>query len=118
MKILYEDERIICSEHELIIKQFYFPLENHKKIPYSTIHSIKIQNISFWSGLSQIWGEASSMLRGNTGSKSYWSAFDFKRLFKPRAIVIDDGKLVKSVITPDDVETVFNILKHQAIASQ
>jgi hypothetical protein len=113
MNILYEDERVICNEEALIIKNFYYPLEDDKKIPYSEIHNIEIRKINFWSGLSQIWGEASGTLQGDTGQKSYWSAFDLKRLFKNRAIAIDDGQLVKSVITPDDVDRVFAILKHK-----
>jgi hypothetical protein len=116
MNILYEDDRVICNDEALIIKDFYYPLEGeNKKIPYSEIHNIEIRKINFWSGLSQIWGEASGTLQGDTGQKPYWSAFDFKRLFKNRAIAIDDGELVKSVITPEDVDRVFDILKYKTL---
>ncbi|MGF1540875.1 MAG: hypothetical protein ACFCU5_10570 [Pleurocapsa sp.] len=116
MNILYEDDRVICNDEALIIKDFYYPLEGeNKKILYSEIHNIEIRKINFWSGLSKIWGEASSTLQGNTGLKSYWSALDFKRLFKNRAIAIDDGQLVKSVITPEDVDQVFTILKQKTL---
>ena len=45
MNILYDDERVICSDEAVIIKHFYFPIDTHKEIPYSQIRSIKIKKI-------------------------------------------------------------------------
>ena len=115
MAIIYEDERVICDREGIIIKGGYQPLENNKKILYSDICSIKIKRINPLSGLSQIWGKSNSMLQGDTSNKYYWSAFDLKRLFKGKAIIIDDGTLVKSAITPEDTDKVFQILKERSL---
>ena len=115
MTIIYEDERVICDDEGIIIKGAYEPLEHNKKILYKDICNLKIQKLNPLSGLSQIWGKANDMLQGDTTNKYYWSAFDLKRLFKGEAIIIDDGTLVKSAITPEDTDKVFQILKERAL---
>ena len=118
MTILYEDERVICDHDGIIIKGYYQPLADNKKILYSEIKSIKIKKLNPLSGLSQIWGKANDMLQGNNQTKYYWSAFDPKRIFKGKAIVIDEGNLVISAITPEDTDQVFQILKERALIAQ
>ncbi|GAB4531515.1 MAG: hypothetical protein Tsb0014_15130 [Pleurocapsa sp.] len=118
MAIIYEDERVICDDEGIIIKGYYQPIDDDKKILYSEISNIKIKKLNPLSGLSQIWGKADSSLQGDTGRKSYWSAFDFKRLFKGKAIVIDEGNLVKSVITPKDIDKVFQILEAKSLIAR
>ena len=118
MSIIYEDERVICNELGITIKDFYQPLEGDKEILYNEIREVKIKKISPFAGLSQIWGDVSGSLSGDNGGKNYWSAFDLKRIFKSKAIVIDDRKSVKSVITPEDVDTVFQILRERILAVQ
>ncbi|MGV2829578.1 hypothetical protein [Myxosarcina sp. GI1(2024)] len=115
MATLYEDERVICDDEGIIIKGYFLPIEEQKKILYSEIRTIKLQKLSLWAGLSQIWGKANAMLRGDTATKTYWSSFDLKRLFKNKAIAIDEGKLVKPVITPEEPETVYRILKAKTL---
>ena len=115
MNIIYEDERVICDDEGIIIKGGYEPLENNKKIFYKDICSLEIQKLNPLSGLSQIWGKANDMLQGDTSNQYYWSALDPKRLFKGKAIVIDDGTLIKSAITPDNPDKVFQILKERAL---
>ena len=115
MAIIYEDERVICNREGIIIKGGYQPLENNKKILYRDISQLKIKRLNPFSGLSQIWGKANSTLQGDTSNRYYWSAFDLKRLFKGKAIVIDDGTLIKTVITPEDVDRVFQILKERSL---
>ncbi|BAU66086.1 hypothetical protein STA3757_34880 [Stanieria sp. NIES-3757] len=116
MTILYEDKQIICDEEAITIKNYYVPLGGDKIIPYSQINSISEQKLTIWSGLSQIWGNLTNVRERNNAAKVYWSSFDPKRLFKNKAIVIDDGELVKSVITPDDQAKVFQILQAKAVA--
>lgn len=115
MTIIYEDERVICDREGIIIKGCYQPLESDKKILYKDISNLKIKRLNPLSGLSQVWGKANNMLQGDTSNKYYWSALDFKRLFKGKAIIIDDGTLVKSAITPENPEKVFQILKERAL---
>lgn len=116
MTILYEDKQIICDEEAITIKDYYAPLGGDKIILYSQINSISEKKLTIWSGLSQIWGNLTNVKERNNAPKVYWSSFDPKRLFKNKAIVIDDGELVKSVITPDDQAKVFQILQAKAVA--
>ena len=117
MSILYEDERVICDESGIRIKDCYKPLGGDKTILYRDIRSVKIKKLNPLAGLSQIWGKAGDSLQDTSASKRYWFTFDLKRVFKSKAIVIDEGNLVRSAITPDDVERVFDILQAQTIAS-
>ncbi|AFZ37919.1 hypothetical protein Sta7437_4454 [Stanieria cyanosphaera PCC 7437] len=116
MTILYEDRQIICDEEAITIKDYYAPLGGDKVILYSQINSISEQKLTIWSGLSQIWGSLTNVNERNNAPKVYWSSFDPKRLFKNKALVIDDGELVKSVITPDNQAKVFQILQAKAVA--
>lgn len=117
MAILYEDERVVCDDEGITIKGYFFPIEDQKKILYSEIRSIKLEKLSFWNSLSHLWGRANSMVRGNSATRTYWSSFDLKRLFKDKAIAIDEGKLVKPVITPEDPEQVYRILQAKTLKS-
>jgi hypothetical protein len=117
MKILYEDKQIICDEEAITIKDYYAPLGGDKKIPYNQINSITEKNLSIWSGITQILGNLNDLIRGSSSTKSYWTPLNPKRLFKNKAIVIDDGELVKSVIIPEEQEKVLEILQIKAIIS-
>lgn len=119
MTIFYEDERVICDDEGISIKGYYKPIEDtDKKILYSQINSIKQQKLNLLAGLSQIWGKANDMLRGNTDTRPYWSSLDFKRIFKSKAIVIDEGNFTKSVITPENVDKVFKILRQKSLKAR
>lgn len=118
MTIIYEDERVICDEEGITIKGFYQPIGDDKKILYADINSLKIKKINPFAGLSQIWGNGDSSLQGSKDTNHYWFAFDFKRLFKNKAIIIDDGSLIKSATTPENVERVFQILQERSLAAK
>jgi hypothetical protein len=118
MKIIYEDERVICDDEGITIKGYYQPLDDDKKILYSEINSIRIKRLNPFAGLSQLWGNGDSTLQGSNDTNHYWFAFDFKRLFKSQAIVIDDGNLMKTATTPEDVDRVFQILKAKSLAAK
>lgn len=114
MTILYQDKQIICDDEAITIKDYFAPLGGDKVIPYSQINSISEKKLSMLSGLSQIWGNLTNVKEKNDAPKVYWSSLDPKRLFKNKAIIIDNGELVKSVITPDNQAEVFRILQAKA----
>jgi hypothetical protein len=118
MNIIYEDERVLCDDEGITIKGYYQPLDDDKKILYREINSLKLKRINPFAGLSQIWGNGDSSLQGSNDTNHYWFAFDFKRLFRSKAIVIDDGNLMKTATTPEDIELVFQILKEKSLIAQ
>lgn len=69
------------------------------------------------SGLSEIWNKVGSILQQRNSQQVYWAGFDAKRLFKGTAIIIDDGNLVKSIVTPENPDEVFRILREKALTS-
>ncbi|WP_036478314.1 hypothetical protein [Myxosarcina sp. GI1] len=115
MAILYEDESVICDDEAISIKGYYSPFGEDRKIPYSEIHNIKLQKLSFWSGLAQIWGKGSGTIKGDRANRTYWSTFDPKRIFGGKAIAIDEGSLVKPLITPEDPDEVYRILRAKTL---
>ncbi|MBE9116281.1 hypothetical protein IQ249_10270 [Lusitaniella coriacea LEGE 07157] len=108
MTILYEDQYLTCDEDAITIHWYYFPFGS-KRIPYSKIRNIRREEMNFWTGSKgRIWG---------MGLTPEWFHCDIKRPGKDRCITIDDGEWVKSVITPDDCDRVFQILLAQTSLS-
>lgn len=104
MTILYEDPHVICDEDALTINLYYFPLGS-KRIPYSTIRSLKEETLGLFTGSGRLWG---------MGITPEWFHFDLQRPLKPKAIVIEEeGNWIKSVITPNDHDRVLQILREK-----
>ena len=101
MTILYEDEYIVCDDNAITIHWYYFPIGS-KRIPYNTIRSIQEESMEFWTGGGRIWG---------MGLSPYWFHLDWKCPLKTKCIIIDDGNWIKSIITPNEHNTVMRILQ-------
>jgi hypothetical protein len=117
MTILYKDKKVICDDEGITIKGYYQPVANDKKIFYGDIRSLESKKLSLLSGLSEIWNKVGSILQQRNSQQVYWAGFDAKRLFKGTAIIIDDGNLVKSIVTPENPDEVFRILREKALTS-
>src|SRR4051812_36371310 len=98
---LYEDRWLTCETDRLIIRGYYFPLGTAKVIAYRDIKAVTRRPLTFWTGSWRIWG---------TTLPGYWWHLDPARPRKQSALVLDLGKRVKPVITPDDPEKVMAIL--------
>lgn len=107
MSILYEDELVICDNHALTIKTYYFPAGS-KRIPYASIRRIEEHSMGALSGKLRIWG---------MGLAPYWFHLDLRRPTKNKAIILDVGKSIKPVITPRDHTRVLDILMEKTQAS-
>ena len=46
-KILYEDKDVTITDREIIIKYYYFPFGNKKKIPFSKIKGVEMKRFAF-----------------------------------------------------------------------
>jgi hypothetical protein len=101
----YDDGRIACTDSGLVIR-IYYPWGGAKRIPYEHIKSVTRRSIGAWTGKGRIWG---------SGDLKHWFNLDAKRPRKDFALVIDLGKTVEPVITPDDVDRVVSVLRAHAV---
>ncbi len=99
---LYRDRRIQCTTEALVIRGYYFPFGNKKVIPYDRIRSIHQYNMTSLTGQWRIWG---------SGDFRHYMNFDPDRPRKKEALIIDVGKFIKPVITPDHPAQVINIVE-------
>jgi hypothetical protein len=101
VETLYQDRWIRCTPRSLVIRGYYFPLGLEKTVPYETIRDVKQVRLGWLTGRGRIWG---------TGHPRYWLNLDPRRLTKHEGLVLDLGRRIKPVITPDDVTAVREIL--------
>lgn len=100
----YDDGLIAATEKALVIRR-YSALLQSKSIPYSDIRSVEripIGQLRRW----RLWG---------TGFLGYWFNLDPGRPRKSVGFVIDAGRLVKPVITPDDPHRFVEALRSHAV---
>lgn len=99
---LYRDRWIECTTEALIIRGYYFPFANKKTIPYDRILGISEVKMGPLTGQGRIWG---------SGDFKHYAHLDWGRPHKKRALILDVGKFIKPVITPDDVDQVKAIIE-------
>jgi hypothetical protein len=86
----YNDGRVICTDQEIVIRNYY--LTRDKIIKYSAIREVRQVQLH-WIGKLRIQG---------TNDFIHWFNFDPHRRHKESALVIYlDGRM-RPVITPDD----------------
>lgn len=101
-RALYDDGRIACDEEGLVVKGYY-PW-GAKRVPYSSLKGVQnlpltgVNKVRRW----RIWG---------SGDFVHWWNRDPSRPHKTVALVLDVGRRIRPVITPDDPRTVERILK-------
>lgn len=88
----YQDHWIECTDSEIRIRAYYVPWGT-KRIPYSSVKSMRRASISAMRGQFRIWG---------TANPRYWAGLDPRRPSKQVAFVLDLGKAVCPFVTPDD----------------
>lgn len=101
---LYRDRWITCTAADLRIRGYYFPWGT-KRIPYSSIRGLRRVGLGTFTGQLRIWG---------TSNPRYWVSLDPQRPRKTVGLIIDVGKYVSPVITPDDPDAVEAIIRHNA----
>jgi hypothetical protein len=97
---LYRDRWIECTDTALVIHGYYFPWGS-KTIPYGHLRTIDEVTMGPVTGQWRIWG---------SGDFKHWFNWDPGRIRKTRALILDLGKRVQPVVTPDDVDQVKAIL--------
>lgn len=99
---LYRDRWISCTDSQLIIRGYHFPLGTPKAIPYPDIRSVESVEMGVLTGRGRLWG---------TASPRYWAHLDPRRPWKTKALVLDLGHRVRPFITPDDPDRVREIIE-------
>jgi hypothetical protein len=99
---LYEDRWIRCDATTLVIRGYYFPLGTSKVIAYHDIREVTPIDIGTWTGKWRIWGAS---------DPRYWWHLDWTRPQKDTALILELGRPVRPVITPDDPALVAGIIE-------
>lgn len=89
----YEDERITCTSTFIAIRAYYFPTAGSKRISYASIRGAEQRSMGRASGKGRIWGTANPRL---------WANLDPDRRHKDTGFVLDTGRSVRPLLTPDD----------------
>jgi len=88
----YDDGTIVCGIDRLEIHSYYFPFGT-KSVLYTQIKGLqRIEIKGLWSGKWRFWG---------TGNPRYWANLDRKRPNKRAGFVVDLGRKVSPIVTPD-----------------
>lgn len=93
-RAIYRDRWIECTSEEVRIRGYYFPWGT-KRIPHSTIRGLERIRLGVGTGKGRIWG---------TADPRYWFNLGPGRPGKEGGLVLDVGRRVRPVITPDDPE--------------
>jgi hypothetical protein len=103
----YDDGLLATTDDALVIRR-YNALLQAKSIPYSEIRSVEripINRLRRW----RLWG---------TTIPGYWFNLDPSRRHKSAGFVIDAGRRIKPVITPDDPDRLLAALRsHNVVVS-
>jgi hypothetical protein len=86
------------------VRGYYFPWGT-KRIPYRSIRSLQRVELGAVRGRWRIWG---------TGNPRYWASLDPGRPKKEFGLVLDLGRRVHPLITPDDPEHVESVIRERA----
>jgi hypothetical protein len=101
----YDDGLIATTDDALVIRRYNAFLQP-KSLPYSDIRSvgrIAMNRLRHW----RLWG---------TTIPGYWFNFDVNRRHKSTGFVIDAGRPIKPIITPDDPDRLLVALRSHNVA--
>lgn len=91
----YRDPRISADAEGITIRCYYFPVGD-KRITWASVRGVERRAITGARGKYRIWG---------TGDFRHYYNLDPQRPRKQTAFVLDLGRHIRPVVTPDDPET-------------
>lgn len=97
----YDDGVLACLDDALLIRRYYFPFAVSKRVPYADIRRAKRFTLTGMTGKYRAWG---------SGNLTQWFNLDLRRTRKSVGLVLDLGRRMQPVITPDDPERVIATL--------
>jgi hypothetical protein len=92
MSTQYRDRWIELNDGEIVIHAYYFPWGT-KRISYGAIRHVTPVSLGALNGRSRIWG---------TANPRVWASLDPRRPTKRTGFLIDHGRAITPLITPDD----------------
>jgi hypothetical protein len=101
-QVLHDDGLVKLDLDGLTIRRYYFPLGTSKRIPYARIKGVQERRMGALTGKGRLWG---------SGDLRHWFPLDPSRPQKEKALVLDVGKWVRPVITPEDPDRVLALLQ-------
>ncbi|MGI8712869.1 MAG: hypothetical protein ACR2NR_06755 [Solirubrobacteraceae bacterium] len=101
---MYRDGWIQCTPEGIQIRGYYFPWGT-KHIPYGSIRSIRRVELSALRGRGRIWG---------TANPRYWAGLDPKRPSKQVGLILDLGRSVAPLLTPDDPDALEDAIREHS----
>ncbi|MBV6699919.1 hypothetical protein [Kitasatospora aureofaciens] len=104
---MYDDGLVACTGGELVIRRYYFPLASAKRIPYRDVRGLRWMPLTLGTGSWRFWG---------SGDFVHYFNLDPGRRNKRVALVVDLGRRIKPVITPDEPERLVEELATHGIA--
>ena len=101
----YDDGTIVCGPDRLEIHHYYFPFGT-KSVSYPQIRGLqRIEIKGLWSGKWRFWG---------TGNPRYWANLDRRRAKKKVGFVVDLGRKISPIVTPDHPDAFESVLRDRA----
>jgi hypothetical protein len=105
-QVLYDDGLVKLDRDGLTIRRYYFPLGTSKRIRYDQIRGVQMRHMGAFTGKGRLWG---------TGDFQHWFPWDSNRPRKDKALILDVGRRIRPVITPDDPDRVLAILQERTL---
>lgn len=101
----YDDGTIVCGPDAVEIHSYYAPFGT-KEILYTQIQGLqRIAITGVMSGKWRLWG---------TGNPRYWANRDWNRPKKTVGFVLDLGRRVNPIVTPDDPDAFESVIRDRA----
>jgi hypothetical protein len=97
----YSDRWIDLTDDGIVIRGYYIPWGT-KRIPYSAIRHVTRVDLGLINGRARIWG---------TANPGVWASLDPRRPSKRVGFLIDHGRGITPLITPDDPDAVHAALR-------
>ena len=92
MASTYRDRWIALDDRQIAIRGYYIPWGT-KRIPYETIRHITRVRLGALNGRARIWG---------TANPGVWASLDPRRPGKHAGFLIDHGRSITPLITPEE----------------
>jgi len=89
---MYSDRWITCEPEGIRVRGYYFPW-GAARIAYASVRSVRRVRLSAFRGRARIWG---------TSNPPCWASLDPGRPRKRAGFVVDRGRFVRPLLTPDD----------------
>jgi hypothetical protein len=101
----YDDGTIVCGAEQLEIRSYYFPIGT-KSVWYTQIQGLqRIEINGLLTGKWRLWG---------TGNPRYWANLDTNRPKKKVGFVVDIGRKVSPIVTPDEPDAFELVVRERA----